>query len=204
MKYLVGIGIFVGGLAIGYIAGGYSSDEMTDDGEIKTEFITEMVHDTIVETKTIKVPIEDEKHDSLLVLTDSTDRLIDSLLVIEDTLDEGLSIKREKLVRTTWISITDLKVEEKKDTVIKDLLGIEETQPTKLMVEFWESPLHFSGYKLSKSKLVMYGMPAQYEYLLYRTPGHYFLSSQNFYYSLKETEEFLPYLEVEKEEVFND
>ena len=55
------------------------------------------------------------------------------------------------------------KVKEEKDSVVKDLLGIEETQPTKLMVEFWESPLHFSGYKLSKSKLfsffLMYEFP---------------------------------------------
>jgi len=204
MKYLIGIGIFVGGLTIGYIVGGYNSETVSDDGEIKTEFITEMVHDTIVETKTIKVPVDDEENDSLLVALDSADIPIDSLMVMNDSLDEGLSIKREKLIRTTWISIADLKVEEEKDSVVKDLLGIEETKPSKLMVEFWESPLHFSGYKLSKSKLVMYGMPAQYEYQLYRTPDHYFLSSQNFYYSLKETEEFLPYLEVEKEEVFND
>lgn len=204
MKYLLGIGIFISGLTIGYIVGGYSVEDTSSEGEIKTKFITEMVHDTIVETKTIKVPMENDESDSSLVIIDSTDILIDSLIVVEDTLDDGLSIKREMLIRTTWISITDLKVEEEKDSVVKDLLGIEETHPSKLMVEFWESPLHFSGYKLSKSKLVMYGMPAQYEYLLYRTPDRYFLFSQNFYYSLKETEEFLPYLEVEKEEVFND
>jgi hypothetical protein len=203
MKYLIGIGIFIGGLSIGYVIGDYDSETISDDGEIKTEFITEMVHDTIVETKTIKVPVEEEI-DSLMVNSDSTDILSDSLLVMDDSLDGVLSIKREKLIRTTWITITDLKVEEKKDTVVKELLGIEETKPSKLMVEFWESPLHFSGYKLSKSKLVMYGMPAQYECLLYRKPGQYFLSLQNNYYSLKETEEFLPYLEVEKEEVFND
>jgi len=36
----------------------------------------------------------------------------------------------------------------------------------KILIEFWESPFNFTGYKLSKSKLIVYGLDPNTNYFL--------------------------------------
>ncbi|OIQ29900.1 MAG: hypothetical protein BM555_05525 [Crocinitomix sp. MedPE-SWsnd] len=205
MKYLIGIGIFALGGVGGYIIGSYSSKEDLILESPPTEFVTQTVHDTIVETQIVNVPEMSEEVDSTQILTDSLQ--IDSLIV-EIPLDSGeiesdISIRREKLISTVWVGVDVLK-DITKDTLANQLIGVEQTFPTKMLVEFWESPLNFSGYKLSRNKLVMFGMPDNLVYKILRNETDYFITTENIYYSIKETEEFLPYLEVQKEEVFDD
>lgn len=206
MKYLLGIGLLIVGGLIGYFIGAHSFDrEIQLDEAPKTEFITQTVHDTIVKTEPVNVvqPVEDEDsveviNDSLLVRTDSLD-----ILNQEDTLDD-ITISREVLEKSKWLDVKVLKEFEDKDSLIKEMLGITENLPTSMLVEFWNSPLNYSGYKFSRSKLVLYGMPSQLEYKLYRKKETYFLSTQNVYYQLKESDDFLTYSEVSKDKVFND
>jgi hypothetical protein len=84
------------------------------------------------------------------------------------------------------------------------MMGIENKLPSKILVEYWESPLQFFGYKFSRNKLVLYGLPIETSYEIYRKSKKYYISTENIYYSIAETEEFLPYLEVKKSTVFND
>ncbi|MFT4602257.1 MAG: hypothetical protein ACI857_002443 [Arenicella sp.] len=205
MKYLIGIGLFaLGGLG-GYMIGSQNTGAELLTESAPTELVTQTLYDTIVETQIIEIPEVIEGVDSLNTTSDSVS--IDSLMVAIP-LDSGeiegdISIRREKLVRTVWIEIDVLK-EIIKDTLASQLIGVLETFPSRMLVEFWESPLNFSGYKLSKNKLLMFGMPDNLVYDIYRKENDYFISTENIYYSMKETEEFLPYLEVEKEVVFND
>ena len=103
-----------------------------------------------------------------------------ALVIPEDSLNEDLSIRREKLVQKMWLNVYVLAEYENKDSLLKEALGINETMPSKLLVEFWESPLNFSGYKLSKAKLILYGMPSGLEYKLYRKRGRLFFIDPNF------------------------
>lgn len=206
MKYAVQIGILFIGVGVGYVIGVQSSEPVVDESEPETTLITETVTDTIIQTEIKEVPVENTDNDSIL---DSSDSLLfenDSLLLMvdSDSIPEDLSIRTEKMTAKKWLNVHVLAEYEDKDSLLKEALGINETMPSKILVEFWESPLNFSGYKLSKSKLILYGMPSGLDYKLYRNRDKYFLSAQTFYYSLRETEEFLPYLEVSKQVVFND
>ena len=206
MKYAAGIGLLVIGLGTGYYIGIQSSDPVVDESEPETTLITETITDTIIHTEIKEVPVETVELDSLELISDSLAAINDSLLLLVgvDSASDNLSIRTEKLTAKKWLNVRVLAEYEDKDSLIKEALGIVETMPSKILVEFWESPLHFSGYKLSKSKLILYGMPSGLEYNLYRKRDKYFLSTQTFYYSLRETEEFLPYLEVSKDVVFDD
>lgn len=208
MKYAVWIGLFAAGLTVGYLIGTGAVPGQKDSEVSTTEFIKETVHDTIVQTETVKIQVENSDSDSSEIEVDTLINLSDTLVVIEDVIDssaaEDISIRTEKMVGYRWLTVNVLEAEVEKDSLIKEMLDIKDKMPGRLKVEFWESPLNFSGYKLSRSKLILYGMPSQLEYKLFRRVDKYFLSAQSFYYSLKETEEFLPYLEVSKEEVFND
>ncbi|MCB9222829.1 MAG: hypothetical protein R2780_10860 [Crocinitomicaceae bacterium] len=208
MKYLVWIALFAAGLTVGYLVGTNDIPLMEDNQVSTTEFVKETIHDTIIQTETVEVVPEIEDNDTLFSDIDTLLTTSDSLIVVEEVdsneVAENISIRTEKMVGYKWINVTIVGVEEAKDSLIKEMLDIKDKYPSKLKVEFWESPLNFTGYKLSRSKLVLYGMPSQSTYKIYRKKDKYYLSAQTFYYSLKETEEFLPYLEVSKDVIFND
>ena len=207
MKYVIAIGLFVAGGLTGYFIGNSGSDRgVVLDESPKTEFITQTVHDTIVQTTEVNVIEPTLEIDSLLNINDSLLAAQDSLinLIDLDSIDTDISISREVLEKSVWIDILVIEENEEGDSLVKEMMGIKESMPKNMLVEFWQSPLNFSGYKLSKSKLVMYGMPSQLAYKLYRNKSGYYLSTQNVFYELKETEAFLSYKEVNKTEVFND
>lgn len=208
MKYIIAIGIFIAGGLTGYFIGNSSSlNEVAVDESPTTEFITQTVHDTIIKTTQINVVEPSDEIDSLIELNDSLIAAQDSLLSLTetDTNDSDISISREVMEKSVWLSVQIIEeIDESEDSLVKEMMGIQESMPTKLLVEFWQSPLNFSGYKLSKSKLVMYGMPSQLTYKLYRNKSKYYFSTENVFYELKETESFLSYSEVNKSVVFND
>jgi len=202
MKYLISIGLLVVGLLAGYLIGSsFSGKEVTEN--TTTEYITEFVHDTVVETQLINVPEEVEMD---TVSTLDTLELIDTVLVAEtkDTSlqDDNLSINREVLKKSAWIKVEVLAENAPQDSLIAEMMNIKQQLPDQILIEFWESPLGYSGYKLNRNKLILYGMPEQMNYKIYRKKNQYYFSTENIYYSIRETEDFLPYLEVEKSELF--
>lgn len=211
MKYLIFIGLFVAGGAVGYLVGVSGQDGNSVIPESEKEFITEFVYDTIVERERVEVPVFQEESidvDTALVLKD-TIPVLDTLTEVIQPRDsvnksDDLVIRRDEKINSRIIEIVFLDVEEEKDTLIRELLGINETKITEMDVEFWESPIGFSGYKLSKSKLVMYGVSPQFECEILRKNETYYLTYQDLYFELKETQEFLPYKEIEKALIFND
>ena len=206
MKYLVGVGLLLLGGLIGYLTGVNTCKESDVSATPITEVITETIHDTIIQKETINISVDSPPVDSSVIKVDTLGVNVDSLARdnFEDTLNDNLSISTEVLENSIWLDIEVIQDFEEKDSLIKDLMGISDVMPTTIIVEFWRSPLNFSGYKLSRSKLVIYGMPPHLEYRLYRKKSNYYLSTEDVYYALKETEEFSSYVEVPKETVFND
>ena len=209
MRYIAAASILLIGLGIGFFIGQYTAEFNSGESDTENDYITETITDTIIKTKTVKVEVpvtETENTDTSQVDTVqyNSDSLDTELVEVEDTTYEDLSIRTEKLIGSKWLKVNVVEETEDKDTLIKEMLGIHNKLPSKLLVEFWQSPLNFSGYKLSRSKLILYDMPVELDYSLYRNKENYYLRAQTVYYSLKETEEFLPYKEVNKEVVFND
>ncbi len=211
MKYAIASGILIVGLTIGFFIGqAVSNDEVvetTDDGN-PVEFITEYIRDTVVHKERIEVPIFNDTLALLDSLLDSTLLVLDSTYIDDynDSIEDAseLNIHREKKISQISLPIIYLSQTIDNDTVIKDMLGITETRVKSIVVEFWESPLNFAGYKLSRHKLVVYGLSPQHDYNMYRKKDDYFLSAQEVFYAMRETQEFLNYKEVSKDVVFND
>ncbi len=210
MKYLIFIGLFAAGGITGYFVGVNQSVNITEIPINETERITEFVYDTIVEHERVEVPVYPElvdtindAQDSLMVLV-LLDTLKNQILPRDTTNDEGLSIKRDEQITAMRIPIVYLEPSIEKDSIIKDLLGINENRPTEMTVQFWSSPLNFSGYKLSKNTLLLYGLSDQHEYTVYHKDETYYLSYETICYLLKETQQFLPYSEVDQTLILND
>lgn len=209
MKYLIISGVFILGLSLGYVVGTQMADKpiqqnfVSNSDQIENNQNNSQDHDkhnnghhnNANDVEDYSDTLEFYESDSTLMELNYTDTLA----------EDDLSISREKMIKSVKLPIVFLGEEvAAKDTAIKEMLGIDEMVAKSLFVEFWESPLNFEGYKLSKKKLIVYGLSPQFNYKIYRNDNNYYFAYQNVYYKMKETQDFLPFLEVAKSEVFND
>lgn len=205
MKYLIITGVFVLGLSLGYIIGiqGDPDNESSNNAIVENTDTSNRnntnnssdhhSHDNGDEDSNDEEDLEEDLVDSL-----------DAEYLLNDSLNDLDNISTEKMIRSVQFPIVYLAEQTPSDTMMAEALGIEDVQSTSMFVEFWESPLNFEGYKLSKKKLVVYGLSPQMDYKLYKEGSDYYFSYQNVYYKMKETQDFLPFTEVAKSEVFND
>lgn len=211
MKYLVVIGVIAVAGVAGYFIGINQSERIASEDSGDPELITEYIYDTIVKKQRVEVPVYTEVSDTIQDFTDSLDTAI-----MDDTLSETIhrkdtsntgeeiSIRRDELIGSKRIPIIYLEEPVKKDSLMKEMLGIKESHPSEMIVQFWRSPLNFTGYKLSKNTLILYGLPEQFDYKIYYKNHLHYLSNEGFFYVIKETQEFLSYREVDKNTVLND
>lgn len=206
MKYIYPLITLLIGVLIGYLLGGDKVQKIVNNITKK-----EIIYDTIVQKKIITQntnEIENNNNSSedtvSNVLNENTE-MIDSLLLnevtedsIQDVSDNEIKINRDKKISSITLNIIYLDKAIEKDTIIKEILDINDTKPKNMVLEFWESPINFRGYKLSKSKLVVYDLSPQFEYKIYKKEKNYYLSFQNINYKMIETNEFLPFQKVEK------
>lgn len=211
MKYLVVIGVIAVAGVAGYFIGVNLTENKFDLELADNEPVTEYVYDTIVKNKRVEVPVYIEANDTIQDQQDSLEiEVVDDTLMqsinSKDTSNSGeeISIRRDELIGSKRIPIIYLEEPIKKDSIMKELLGIKESHPTDMIVQFWRSPLNFTGYKLSKNTLILYGLPEQFNYKIYYKNHLHYLSSEGFFYVIKETQEFLSYREVDKNTVLND
>jgi len=74
---------------------------------------------------------------------------------------------------------------------IADKVGEEISFNRNMLVEFWESPIDFLGYKLSKNKLIFYGIPPQEQFeLIYKDTESISLIINEKTITLKKTEKY--------------
>jgi hypothetical protein len=205
MKYLIIAGVFVLGLSLGYIIGTQNSSGENLNGKsiADNSDSSDQEHTSNNNSNHHNNDSEDENSENEeeeLLLEDS----LNADFLMNDSLNSEDHISTEKMIRSVQFPIVYLADEQPTDTAMAELLGIEDVQSKSMFVEFWESPLNFEGYKLSKKKLVVYGLSPQFDYKVYKEGTNYYLSYQNVYYKMKETQDFLPFTEVAKSEVFND
>lgn len=199
MRILLVVAVFVLGITLGYVVGinqknnevAQINNHLTDNDNAQNQNADENQH---------------SNHNHSNNYDESDNSVSDSLNQSEMYQDSSdVSISTEKLIHSVQYPIIYLVEEETSgDSTMADLLGIEEVQNNSIFVEFWESPLNFEGYKLTKKKLVVYGLSPQVDYKMYKEGDSYFLSYQNVYYKMRETQDFLPLTQVSKQDVFND
>jgi len=206
MKYLIITGVFVLGLSLGYVVGTQTAQSNAASGNESLTQNSIISNDHDVDSDNHQHGDSHENSDLDVIELDSNDIISDSLMLsmMQDSLLSEDHISTEKLIKTISLTLNYLTEEVEDDTAIKDMLGIEEVKTNSVFVEFWESPLNFEGYKLSKKKLIVYGLSPQFDYKFYKDGSDYFLSYQSIYLKMRETQDFLPFAEVSKSEVFND
>jgi len=214
MKYLAFFGLLAIGLLIGYLVGVRQVDTPFDEVSDTTELNTEREEGT-PRNKPKEKPVENEievddslqysiEADSLWDWEEELDTLSERILPRDTTADEELNIKRDRMITSRRMPIVYLEEAAEKDSVIKDLLGIKENRPKDMIIQFWESPLGYSGYKLSRNTLVLYGLSEQFKYTVYFKGNNHYLATKELFYVLKETSDFVSFKSADRNTILND
>jgi hypothetical protein len=105
--------------------------------------------------------------------------------------DENISVLKEELVGVKNIKVKDAEnKEDKKDTLATSVAGVSESSPNEfLVIEFWKTPLNSKGYKMSRNKIVLYGLPEQNVDIV-KLNDSYYLKNNNLVYRLSYSNEF--------------
>ena len=167
-----------------------------------------IIRDTVIKEKTIQI-VQPEEEESLVeeIELDTLDLDLDSLAKIQATEDSlsGLSISREILIKSESLPIAYLNEEPiEGDSTLRESLGIKNNKNKYIAVEYWQSPLNYEGYKLSKGKLILYGVPAQFDFEFVRNGDKNFFASDEISYALTESEDFMPLEVVAQSIVYAD
>jgi hypothetical protein len=212
LNVIISLSALLTGLVLGYFIGVNGKEDVLPEVQL-TESV-KIVHDTIVKQKIVKVdkvlPLittDSLKNDSLLteviLLDTAQEKYIEKY---KDTLtDDNITIKTDKIIASKKVSLIYIDDSDRdKDSTIKEMLNIKEINNKFMIIEFWESPLNYNGYKLSKSKLVVYGLSPQLNIKIYKTKVEYILKTDNIYYKLIESPDFLSLVEIDKPSIIND
>jgi hypothetical protein len=69
-------------------------------------------------------------------------------------------------------------------------------------VEFWKSPVNFKGYKMSRNKLVLFGLEASDQVKMFLLNESFYLHYHNTLFKLEETDAFEPFTKVKDTGLF--
>jgi hypothetical protein len=133
-----------------------------------------------------------------------TDTMENSLSPAEQhtrsVVDENIRVRRDRLLGTQAfnLAMTGLSAAPSESTRRLDsLLGNrQEAVYRQINVEFWESPLNFTGYKMGKNRVIIYGLDQIESVSIQTLDDNIFLKYYEFYFPLLLTSEFLPLVPV--------
>lgn len=109
--------------------------------------------------------------------------------------DEVIEVKKDELVQRISIPVSNYQPLQKsqKDSMLQNVSGIRDdtkSNSSYFQVEFWESPVNYRGYKMTKNKLVLFGIAPPGDVRIYKIDDAYYLRHQAAYYKIEFSGEF--------------
>ncbi|HTA82007.1 MAG TPA: hypothetical protein VK783_03685 [Bacteroidia bacterium] len=145
------------------------------------------------------------KHDSAMPKekdNDSASDQIDSTVIIQSH-DSNIVVMTNQLVSVKTVPLKNIdslmvnKSTERSDSMIASMSNIDdEKDPAYYRVEFWQSPLNFKGYKMSKGKIVLYGVNSTTPFRLIKWDDSYYLLSNQNVFKVTYTDDYKPFEKV--------
>jgi hypothetical protein len=139
------------------------------------------------------------KNQSLISFNDVTD----SAYINSD----NYQVLKEELIAVKNIyvkTITPVEKTSSADSLAASLAGV--TTPAAeefFMIEFWKTPLNSKGYKMTRSRLLIYGYPEKADLALIKRNDNYYLRNNNLVYKLNYSSEFKPMERTTETGIFN-
>ncbi|MFA6923018.1 MAG: hypothetical protein WC223_02085 [Bacteroidales bacterium] len=133
-----------------------------------------------------------EKPDS--IFADSVAKALRNSSLSENNNEDDIVIKKDQLILTKDIEINH--ESEKQNKNLDSLIDYNQESKYSLKVEFWESPINYKGYKMSKSKIVLFGINPYENPTIQRQNNSICLLYRNDKYLLEYSDEFIPFRKI--------
>lgn len=134
--------------------------------------------------------------------TDSTpdilgDTLADSDSDLIGSYNEGgpagdeIVVRKDELIAQVGLSLRNLDTPAPvADSLARKEAGVRDEPPRIITVEYWKSPLNYKGYKLTRSRLVLFGLTQEDQVALYKFDNSIFLKSTTGVFRLEPSSDF--------------
>jgi hypothetical protein len=123
---------------------------------------------------------------------------------------DEIVVRKDELIAVRTIEVNNVGTADNKtsgkDSLLSKVSGIkEEKNYGKQMfnVELWQSPLNYKGYKLSKYKMVLYGIQSIDDMKLYKLDDVIYLKTGSLVYRLDYVSDFKQYERITDENIIN-
>ena len=113
---------------------------------------------------------------------------VDALLKEDD-----VNVAKEELLSVKNIKVINLDADAKRDTLTGKLAGVTNSDyPNLFFVEFWKTPLNSKGYRMTRNRVILYGLSDFSSITIYKVDDNYYLKDDDVVYKISSGTEFKP------------
>jgi len=113
---------------------------------------------------------------------------VDALLKEDD-----VTVAQEELLSVKNIKVINLDGSSKRDTLTGQLAGVTNSDyPNLFFVEFWKTPLNSKGYRMTRNRVILYGLSDFSSITIYKVDDNYYLKNDDVVYKISSGTEFKP------------
>jgi hypothetical protein len=133
----------------------------------------------------------------------------DSLLISGISNPDDIVIRKDELLFTKTIEVLNLSPianRTSKDSLLQKVSGVSDEKNNMkefFNIEFWQSPLNYKGYRMSKYKLVLYGVTSADKLKIYKLDDVIYLKNGALFYQLDYANDFKQYERITDEVIIN-
>ncbi|HXB12390.1 MAG TPA: hypothetical protein VNZ45_10415, partial [Bacteroidia bacterium] len=144
------------------------------------------------------------KHDSVSKKQDDNIDSSDDGTIALQNKDSNIVVMTNQLVSVKSVAVSTLdslsnsgRINHRSDSMIAAMSNVNEEQdPHYYRIEFWQSPLNFKGYKMSKGKIILYGINSNTDTRLVKWDDGYYLMTNQVVYKVEYTDDYKPFEKV--------
>ena len=113
---------------------------------------------------------------------------------VDDLLkEEEVNVAQEELLSVKNIKVINLDADSKRDTLTGQLAGVTNAEyPNLFFVEFWKTPLNSKGYRMTRNRVILYGLSDFSSITIYKVDDNYYLKNDDVVYKISSGTEFKP------------
>jgi hypothetical protein len=136
------------------------------------------------------------------VMAESDSLLRDTSSAGDQITAENFVVRKDEMLGSRNFEVTNLQQSESEnpsDSILEKVSGIKNARKNiiaSFKVEFWQSPINYKGYKMTKNKIVLFGINAEENIKFYHLDDAIFLKQNQNYFKLYFTDDFKQFEKV--------
>lgn len=156
------------------------------------------------------IDTENGKIDFVLDKDTLNNHLAKDSLVVASISPEDIVVRKDELLSTKTLEVINLNPianrTSSKDSLIQKVSGIRDDRTSSKQffnIELWQSPLNYKGYKMSKYKIVLYGITSTDGLKIYTVDDEVYLKNASTIYKLENASDFKAYEHITDENIIS-